>query len=94
MGLTLEGRLEKYLFVEMSLQDALALGDEVQFLSENTGFNFDYSSSTYDEYKFDDRISFPIKYSDESYHPKTRVLGVVSGKYTRVYTFSDFEESD
>lgn len=77
--------------VEMSLQTAGTLGGTTHYLTANTGFNFDYSSSLYDNYKSDERVSFPLTNSSTMFHPKERLIGIPYGNNVKVYRFEDFE---
>lgn len=78
------------MFVEMTLQTARILEGTSYYLTTNTGHNFDYSISLYNRYKTDERVSFPLLYSDNRFHPKDRLLGVPFGSNIKIYQFEDF----
>ncbi len=87
---TLQGTSEIDL-VEMNLQTAKTLGSNTNYLSTNTGVNFDYNSSPYRTYRTDERITFPLTFSDNRFNAKERVLGLPFGDNVKIYRFEDFE---
>ncbi len=60
-------------------------------LLTNTGIDYEYQYPLYGDYKYSDRISFPLTFSDDRIPPKERVLGVTVGGITKVYRFEDFD---
>jgi len=63
-------------------------------LSDNTGFNRDYSRSPYAGYEKQKTLMFPTDHDDQRYHPKTWVLGIrLDGQY-KAFPFPELEKSD
>jgi len=63
-------------------------------LSTETGYRRDYTSSPYIGYELDNSIWFPVTDQDNSYPPKSLVLGIeVNGKY-KAYPFSELDQVD
>jgi hypothetical protein len=62
---------------------------ETQLLSEETGFNRDYSRDPYDGYQESSQLYFDVETSDSRYHPKEMVIGIeINDKY-KAYPFSE-----
>ncbi len=76
--------------IEMSIESAKSFGSNTYFLSTNTGVSFDYSTSPYNSYKKDERITFPMLYTDNRFFAKERVLGIPFGDNVKIYRFEDF----
>jgi hypothetical protein len=77
---------------EVRVTDILDVtGGRVKLLSTNTGIQYDYQYSVYGDYKYSDRISFPLQFSDDRIPPKERVIGVTVGEITKVYRMQDFK---
>jgi len=62
-------------------------------LSRDTGFSRDYSRDPYAGYEGSDSIMFPIKRNSDRFHPKEKVLVVISGDVTKVYPFSELRKA-
>lgn len=61
-------------------------------LSEDTGYDRNYSSNPYPEYKSSSEIYFPVSEKDDRFHPKEMVIGLeVNGKF-KAYPFSELEK--
>lgn len=61
-------------------------------LTEQTGFNRDYSKNPYPGYDLSPAIYFPVGANDARFHPKEMVIGLeVDGKF-KAYPFSEFEK--
>ncbi|GEM_PF-523824 len=72
-----------------SIQDLPNL-ENVEVLSDNTGFDYDYDMFPYGDYRTDDNlIYFPIGYSDDRLPAKEIVLGVIVDEEAKVYRFSN-----
>lgn len=56
-------------------------------LSLRTGFNRQYGRYPYGDYQTSNRLIFPVNNKDDRLHPKERVLGVIVGNKTTVYSF-------
>lgn len=76
---------------ETTFARASRLDGSVSFLSNETGFSFDYDRSIYDDYRFTAQVSFPLSNQSTNFEPKDRVLGFVDGDKVKVYSFKDFE---
>lgn len=61
-------------------------------LSRETGFSRDYSKDPYTPYEASDSIMFPIKHNSNKFHPKEKVLVVVSGDVAKAYPFSELKK--
>ncbi|SNT38295.1 Protein of unknown function [Ekhidna lutea] len=79
--------------LEMSVSSVQSMKGVNNYLTTETGFNFDYSSSLYDSYKTDNRVSFPLSHQNDLLHPKERVLGIPFGENVKIYQFSDFKNN-
>ncbi|WP_456460422.1 DUF3179 domain-containing (seleno)protein [Reichenbachiella sp.] len=77
---------------ESTFNSVKRLQGDVQLLSTNTGFNYLYNQSIYDDYRISERVSFPISNQDNSLKPKERVLGIIKGNQVKIYTFDDFND--
>ncbi|WP_420582417.1 DUF3179 domain-containing (seleno)protein [Reichenbachiella sp.] len=77
---------------ETTFNGVKRLQGEVHLLSTNTGFNYIYNQSIYDDYRISDRVSFPISNQNNSLNPKERVLGIIKGGQVKTYSFGDFED--
>ena len=75
---------------EIKAADILSLEGRLKLLSTNTGIAYEYQYPVYGDYKYSDRISFPLSFSDDRFQSKERVLGVTEGDLTKVYRFEDF----
>jgi len=63
-------------------------------LSTETGYRRDYTSSPYVGYELDNSIWFPVAAQNNSYHPKSLVLGIeIEGKF-KAYPFSELEKTN
>lgn len=64
--------------------------ENVEVLSYNTGFDYDYDWFPYGDYRTEDSlIFFPIGYSDDRVPAKEIVLGVIVNGEAKVYRFSN-----
>ncbi|MCK5369545.1 MAG: DUF3179 domain-containing protein [Cyclobacteriaceae bacterium] len=75
---------------EVKVTNMLDLEGRINVLSTNTGIDYEYKIAVYGDYKYSDRISFPLSFSDNRIPPKERVIGVTVGEITKVYRFEDF----
>ncbi|MGH7792146.1 MAG: DUF3179 domain-containing protein, partial [Thermodesulfobacteriota bacterium] len=57
-------------------------------LSRETGFSRDYDRDPYAGYEGSNSIMFPIKQNSDRFHPKEKVLVVISGDVAKAYPFS------
>ena len=61
-------------------------------LSQNTGFQRDYSHNPYPGYAVSPEVYFPLSKQDDRFHPKETVVGVeVNGKF-KAYPFTELEK--
>ncbi len=64
-------------------------------LSKNTGYWRSYSRDPYSGYEQSSNIFFPVSNkAPKKYHPKERVLGLVSGKLYKAYPFVELNRQD
>ncbi|MEE8604244.1 MAG: DUF3179 domain-containing (seleno)protein [Candidatus Aminicenantaceae bacterium] len=59
-------------------------------LSRDSGFSRNYDVYPYGDYKFSDRLLFPVSNEDNRLNKKARVLGVIVGEKTKVYPIGSF----
>jgi len=62
-------------------------------LSRDTGFNRDYGRDPYSGYESSGSLMFPIKNNSERYHPKEKVLVIISGDVAKAYPFSELDKA-
>lgn len=61
-------------------------------LSEETGFNRDYSRNPYPDYSKSSKLYFPASGNDDRFHPKEMVIGLeILGKF-KAYPFSELKK--
>jgi hypothetical protein len=77
--------------LEITWSGARNLAENLQVLSEDTGFNRDYNLYPYGEYRTNDVISYPVNYEDTRVPGKERVLAVIIDGKAKVFRFGDFE---
>lgn len=63
-------------------------------LSEQTGFNRNYSRYPYGDYKTSSSIIFPVNNEDTRLHRKERVLGVLIEGEAKAYSIEKFDSSN
>lgn len=61
-------------------------------LSRDTGFLRDYDRQPYLGYEESRSIMFPIKNKNDKFHPKEKVLVVLSGDSAKAYPFSELQK--
>ena len=62
-------------------------------LSKNTGYRRSYSRDPYSGYEQSQHLYFPVfNKAPKKYHPKERVLGLVSGKAYKAYPFIELNK--
>lgn len=59
-------------------------------MTDDTGFDRDYSEFPYGDYRTSDLISYPLLYTDDRLHKKERVFGVIINGKAKAYRLSDF----
>ncbi len=62
-------------------------------LSDNTGFNRDYSKSPYGNYTSNKALYFPLKHTSRRYHPKEPVIGIELNGIFKAYPFEELRKS-
>jgi len=60
---------------------------ETLVLTKNTGFSRDYSRNPYLGYESRERIYFPVQNSNDSFHRKSWVMGLVHNGVVKAYPF-------
>lgn len=64
----------------------------INLLSDNTGFDRNYSFYPYGDYKTNhERLSFPLTYEDNRIPNKERVMAVIINEKSKVYRFEHFK---
>lgn len=63
-------------------------------LSENTGFNRNYTRNPYPDYDKSTGTYFPVSQKDDRFHSKEMVIGITLNGKTKAYTFSELEKLD
>jgi len=66
-------------------------GTEV--LSRNTGYVRDYDNMPYGGYEGSSSIMFPVRNTSNRFHPKEKVLVVLSGDKAKAYPFSELKKT-
>jgi uncharacterized protein DUF3179 len=61
-------------------------------LSRDTGFGRNYDRDPYGGYENSSSVWFPINHRNGRFHPKEKVLVVVSGDATKAYPFSELKK--
>ena len=61
-------------------------------LSKDTGFGRNYDGGPYEGYENSSSVWFPINHKSGRFHPKEKVLVVVSGDITKAYPFSELKK--
>jgi uncharacterized protein DUF3179 len=61
-------------------------------LSRDTGFGRNYDRDPYGGYESSPSVWFPINHRNGRFHPKEKVLIVVSGDVTKAYPFSELKK--
>lgn len=61
-------------------------------LSEDTGFNRDYSQNPYPNYNTSSAIYFPVNNTDDTFHSKEMVIGIEINGKTKAYPFSELKK--
>ena len=57
-------------------------------LSKNTGYHRDYDKDPYGSYENSSNLYFPVKRKSKKFHPKEKVLVVLSDYKSKVYSFT------
>ena len=66
---------------------------DTKVLSRDTGFSRDYSRDPYTSYYSSKNIMFPVNKRSDKFHPKEKVLVVISGDLSKAYPFKKLNES-
>ena len=61
-------------------------------LSRDTGFGRNYDRDLYGGYEDSTSVWFPINHKNNRFHPKEKVLVIVSGDITKAYAFSELKK--
>ena len=61
-------------------------------LTENTGFQRDYSRSPYQGYEQSAQLYFDVAHKDDRFHPKESVIGIEIDGQFKAYPFSELEK--
>ena len=62
-------------------------------MNTNTSFSRNYGRYPYGDYKTSSATLFPVSTSNDSYHQKARVLGVIVDNNVRVYPFPEIPDT-
>lgn len=87
-----ETSLEMLPLNHTSWQDWQKQYPETMVLSNQTGFNRDYSRSPYGNYNQDESLYFPVSQLNKDYHPKESVIGLSFDGKTKVYPFAELSK--
>ncbi|NOR75852.1 MAG: DUF3179 domain-containing protein [Draconibacterium sp.] len=79
-----------YMVLETTWQTWKKLYPGSKIMNFNTGYNRNYGSYPYGDYREDSNIIFPVKYLDPRLHAKERVHAVIINGKARVYRFEEF----
>ena len=85
--------IELYQVVETTWSTWKSMYPNSKVLTTNTGFNRQYGSYPYGNYRTSQSLLFPVSEDDNRLHPKERVLGVIADGKAKVYTFETFATS-
>lgn len=66
---------------------------DTEVLSRNTGYRRDYDNMPYGGYEQSSTIMFPVRNTSPRFHPKEKVLVVISGDKAKAYPFSELEKT-
>jgi hypothetical protein len=77
--------------LELKYSELSKLDGDIFLLDPSSGLLSSYNSSSYEDYKSNDHVFFPLSNVDNSIPSKERVLGVTVDGKTKVYRFSDFQ---
>ena len=61
-------------------------------LTENTGYQRDYSHTPYQGYEKSAQLYFDVEHQDERFHPKEMVVGIEINGQFKAYPFSELEK--
>lgn len=61
-------------------------------LSEDTGFNRDYSRDPYPNYEQNQQLYFPVSNVNDLFEPKERVIGLEINGKSKAYPFSELKK--
>lgn len=63
-------------------------------LSEETGFNRNYSHNPYPDYSSSSNLFFPVSGNDDRYHPKEVVIGIIINGKPKAYPLVELNKSE
>lgn len=89
-GERMEERLELLPFVETTWGTWRGLAPNPLIMSEDTGYNREYSNYPYGDYKTSALVAYPVLYDDGRLPKKQRVFSVIVDGKAKAYQFSDF----
>ena len=81
---------QTYPLVELPWRTWKKMFPDGKVLSESTGFNRSYGRYPYGNYRNNEQLLFPVGKDDDRLPRKQRVLSVIIGGQSRVYTFDSF----
>ncbi|MEX2594820.1 MAG: DUF3179 domain-containing protein [Anditalea sp.] len=83
--------IEMYQLVETTWKTWKEMYPNTDVVSQNTGFNRNYSRYPYGDYKINnDKLLFPVENEDNRLPGKERVLGVIIEGKAKVYSINSF----
>jgi len=62
-------------------------------LSTKTGYVRDYSHDPYPSYYKSEELWFPVEHKNDTFHPKTKILGIALGGTYKSYPFPELDKS-
>jgi len=90
----LEGQeIELFPLLETTWATAKSMFPDAEVVTTNTGFSRSYGTYPYGGYRTNTAVNFPLSNRDDRLHEKERVLAVIDGANTVVYTFENFSGS-
>lgn len=86
-------RLEPLVLGHTTWQDWKTRHPDTQVLNTKTGYQRDYDSNPYAGYKNNRQIYFPVKQTDDRFHPKEQILGIELNGQFKAYPFSELTKT-
>ncbi len=93
-GTLIDQKIEIHQLVETTWATWKEMYPDTRVLSTNTGYDRDYTTYPYGDYKNNGDLLFPVTNLDNRLPRKERVLGVVVDGSAKAYRFDDFSENE
>ena len=81
-------QLHPLVLAHTSWQDWKTRHPDTLVLTTETGYQRDYDKNPYAGYEYSRQIFFPVKHTDERFHPKEQILGITLNGQFKAYPFS------